>query len=174
MKRQFATRCNRSRGFTLVEMLVVLAILVLLVSMVAPRVLKSQKKADRQTAETQIGAFKKCLKFYALDMKDFPTTEDGLTALLSVPDGEEGGETSSSKWDGPYIDRDEVPLDPWGNEYQYEFPATRGSGPDPDIWSYGPDGEDDTEDDIRSWSGSGEGGEDGEFDDSEPEMDFEE
>jgi general secretion pathway protein G len=153
-------------------MLVVLAILVLLVSMVAPRVLKSQKKADMQTAETQIGTLQKCLKFYALDMKDYPSTEDGLTALLKAPEGE--GETSSTKWDGPYIDRDEIPVDPWGNEYQYEYPATRGSGPDPDIWSYGPDGEDDTEDDICSWSGSGgEGGEEGDFDDSEPELDLE-
>ncbi|MFV1966641.1 MAG: type II secretion system major pseudopilin GspG [Pirellulaceae bacterium] len=171
MNRRFVTRCNRSRGFTLVEMLVVLAILVLLVSMVAPRVLKSQKKADVQTAKTQIGTLTKCLKFYALDMKNYPTTEDGLAALMSAP---EEDETSSSKWDGPYVDRDKIPEDPWGNEYQYEFPATRGSGPDPDIWSYGPDGEDDTDDDVHSWSGSGEGGEDGEFNESEPELDLEE
>jgi general secretion pathway protein G len=150
-------------------MLVVLAILVLLVGMVAPRVLKSQKKADVNNAKAQIGMFRSCLERYAVDMKDFPTTEEGLTALVATPSESE----LATNWDGPYVNQPSIPVDPWGNEYQYEYPPTHGSGDYPDIWSYGPDGEDDTEDDIVSWSSS-DGNEEGEITESEPEMDFEE
>jgi len=164
-------------GFTLVEMLVVLAILVLLVGMVAPRVLKSQKKADVNNARAQLGMFRTCLERYAVDLKDFPTTEQGLRALVAPPDSagtaadiggdtlsdpgsfsdsgsgiSSGGGGSAAAWDGPYVNQETIPKDPWGNEYQYEYPPTHGSGDYPDIWSYGPDGEDGTEDDIVSWS----------------------
>jgi general secretion pathway protein G len=157
MKRPTPTRRFRSRGFTLVEMLVVLAILVLLVGMVAPRVLKSRKKADINSAKAQIGMLRSCLERYAVDMKDFPTTEEGLSALIRVP---EEGEFATANWDGPYVNQPRIPKDPWGNDYQYEYPPTHGSGDYPDIWSYGPDGEDETEDDIVSW-GSTDGGEEG-------------
>ena len=169
-------------------MLVVLAILVLLVGMVAPRVLKSQKKADVNNAKAQLGMFRTCLERYAVDMKDFPTTEQGLRALIAPPDssgsaadiggggdrgadrapngarsgagdlgggdlgGNSGSSSSASGWDGPYVNQDAIPKDPWGNEYQYEYPPTNGTGDYPDIWSYGPDGEDGTDDDIVSWS----------------------
>jgi general secretion pathway protein G len=142
-------------------MLVVLAILVLLVGMVAPRVLKSQKKADMNTAKSQIGMLRSCLERYAVDMKDFPTTEQGLESLIRAPEsdtslGEDGTSagSSASGWDGPYVNQESIPKDPWGRDYQYEYPPTHGSGDYPDIWSYGPDGEDDTEDDIKSWSSS--------------------
>lgn len=139
---------DRIRGFTLVEILVVLAILVLLVGMVAPRVLKSQKKADISNAKAQIGMLRSCLERYAVDMKTFPTTEEGLKALISPPaEGEKAG-----NWDGPYVNQDSIPKDPWGNDYQYEYPPTHGKGDYPDIWSLGPDGQADTEDDIVSWS----------------------
>ena len=156
------------------ELLVVLAILVLLFAMVGPRILGTQKKADIRATKAQIMMLKQCLERYALDLKDFPTTDDGLEALLEAPSDVDDEE---SKWDGPYVNSPELPKDPWGNEYQYEFPPTRGKGDYPDIWSYGPDGEDDTEDDIVSWSGSSGGGDDGEGEldePAEPEMDFEE
>lgn len=166
MKRFHTRRRTNRRAFTLVEMLVVLAILVLLVGMVAPRVLKSQKKADINNAKAQIGMFRTCLERYAVDMKDFPTTEQGLAALVQPPDDSaatsvdsfDSGETtglgggSGGNWDGPYINQDAIPKDPWGNDYQYEYPPTHGAGEYPDIWSFGPDGEDGTEDDIVSWS----------------------
>jgi general secretion pathway protein G len=136
------------RGFTLVEMLVVLAILVLLVSMVVPRILGSQKKANINAAKTQIGMLKASLERYVIDCKKYPTTEQGLAALVQKP----ADLSEKSAWDGPYVNG-EIPKDPWGNEYQYEYPPTRGKGDTPDIWSYGPDEEDNTEDDICSWTG---------------------
>jgi general secretion pathway protein G len=156
-------RRARRQGFTLMEMLVVLAILVLLVAMVAPRILGTQKKADINAAKTQVGLLKSSLERYALDMKNFPTTEEGLQALLEAPaeEGSEGAEGGATNWDGPYLNSTELPRDPWGNDYQYEYPPTHGTGDYPDIWSYGPDKEDGTEDDIVSWGKSQEEGESG-------------
>lgn len=143
-------RRGKRRAFTLVEVLVVMAILVLLAALVAPRILGSKKKADLSAAKTQIGLLKASLERYALDMNDFPSTEQGLSALIEEPD-DELGESTNTKWGGSYLASDALPKDPWGNDFQYEYPPTRGKGDYPDIWSYGPDGEDDTEDDIVSW-----------------------
>ncbi|MEC7429532.1 MAG: type II secretion system protein GspG, partial [Planctomycetota bacterium] len=92
------------------------------------------------------------LKMYTVDMKIFPDTEDGLGALLKAPDDER----RAKMWDGPYLDEDKLPLDPWGNEYQYEFDAANGDSK-PRIFSPGPDGETDTDDDIANRGKSGEG-----------------
>jgi general secretion pathway protein G len=143
-------RRARRAGFTLTEMLIVLAILVMLVALVVPRFLGAQRRADRQTAQAQIGLLRGALERYAMDTKNFPNTEQGLQALVSAPGDSETGTAAS--WDGPYINKDEIPKDPWGNEYQYVYPPERGAGDLPDIWSYGPDGEDNTEDDVCSWS----------------------
>jgi general secretion pathway protein G len=107
------------------------------------------------------------LERYALDMKSYPTTEAGLDALLEPPEESD----LSTNWDGPYVNKDVIPKDPWGNKYQYEYPPTRSKGGNPDIWSYGADGEDDTEDDIVSWS-SGDAGEEG-LEESQRESDIE-
>jgi general secretion pathway protein G len=136
-------------GFTLIEMLVVLAILVLLMSMVGPRILGSREKADISSTKTQIGMFRGSLEQYNLDTRSYPSTEEGLVALVEAPADEEEG---TSNWDGPYISKSEIPKDPWGNDYQYEFPPEHGKGDFPDIWSYGPDGEDNTDDDITNWT----------------------
>lgn len=177
MTRSMKRRARR-QGFTLMEMLVVLAILVLLVAMVAPRVLGTQKKADINAAKTQVGLLKASLERYALDMKTFPATEQGLQALLEAPadegtaagDGSEGEVAGTTNWDGPYLNSTDLPKDPWGNAYQYEYPPTHGTGDYPDIWSFGPDKEDGTEDDIVSWGKSQEGGESGAAsEDSAPE-----
>jgi len=144
------TQQSKRAGFTLIEMLVVLAILVLLMSMVGPRILGSRKKADINTAKSQIGMFQASLETYNLDMKPYPETEQGLTALVETP----AKDDTATKWDGPYITKSNIPKDPWGNDYQYEFPPTHGKDKDaPDIWSLGPDGEDGTEDDVVSWVG---------------------
>jgi general secretion pathway protein G len=146
MKRS-RNRRSRHSGFTLMEMLVVLAILVLLIAMVGPRILGTQRTADINATKTQIGMLKASLERYALDMKDFPSTEQGLRALVEEP----SDSSAAARWDGPYVNSPEIPTDPWGNEYQYEYPPTRGQGDYPDIWSFGPDGNDNTEDDIVSW-----------------------
>jgi len=136
---------NRS-GFSLVELMIVLAILVLLAGLVLPRLLGSQKKADIQTTMTQIANFKQTLEMYSVDNRSFPKTEEGLKALVSKPEDE----NRSRNWDGPYMD--ELPIDPWGSTYNYEYPPTNGSKDFPNIWSNGPDGENGTDDDIKNWS----------------------
>jgi len=177
-RRQAFARHHGRRGFTLIELLIVMAILVLLVSLVGPRILGSKKKADIGATRTQIGLFEASLERYALDMNTFPSTEDGLQALITPPSSdidatETTTSTTGSKWDGPYVKKMEIPPDPWGGAYQYEYPPTHGAGDEPDIWSFGPDGEDGTEDDIFNWSQSSEGS-DGIMDEqSLPEPDFE-
>jgi len=167
-------KCQKRHGFTLIEMLVVLAIIVLLATMVAPRFFGTQKKANRQKTEADIKIVQAQLERFHFDMKRFPSTEEGLSALVKSPssgvsseidDGETANETfntrsgGSSNWAGPYVTR--MMKDPWGNSYQYEYPPTHGVGNEPDIWSFGPDGQDGTEDDIVSWSTSREEGGEG-------------
>jgi len=144
-------RSNRFRqGFTLIELLIVLGILVMLFAIVGPRVLRSGKKADANITATQIASFKPILQLYSIDMKSFPTSEQGLTALYERPDELD----EDSPWDGPYSDGVDIPNDPWGNPYRYVYPSEQSANDYPDIWSAGPDGEDDTEDDIVNWKKS--------------------
>ncbi len=149
------TRSNRRRqAFTLLELMIVLVILVLLFAMVGPRLLGSQKKADIKAAQTQIGSLEAALKLYSVDMRTFPSSEDGLQALIEPP----SDERAAAKWDGPYLDDDVLPVDPWDNPFEYEYPPTNNSRDFPDIWSVGPDGESDTDDDIGNWRSTGGGG----------------
>ena len=132
------SRSNRRRqAFTLLELMIVLVILVLLFAMVGPRLLGSQKKADIKAAKTQIGNLEAALELYAVDMRTFPSSEDGLQAMLEPP----SDERAAAKWDGPYLDDNVLPLDPWDNPYEYEYPPTHNTRDFPDIWSLGPDGE---------------------------------
>lgn len=142
-----ARRPTPAAGFTLVELLIVLGILVMLFAIVGPRVLSRGKKADANLAATQIGSFKPILEHYYIDMKSYPTTEQGLAALYERPDDL----ADDSAWDGPYGDGIEVPKDPWGRSYKYEYPSTHSERDFPDIWSLGADGEEDTEDDVVNW-----------------------
>jgi len=174
MKRQSLTTGVVRRGFTLTELLIVMAILVLLVSLIGPRLLGSKQKADVNAVKTQIGMFQSALERYAVDMNKFPSTEEGLSALVAKP-GDAGGSGSASgesseasggeaaaggtaatgTWDGPYLKTESLPKDPWGNSYAYEYPPTHNKINVPDIWSWGPDGQENTEDDIVSWTGEG-------------------
>ncbi|MGD9855634.1 MAG: type II secretion system major pseudopilin GspG [Planctomycetaceae bacterium] len=169
-RKRLQSRNDRNRrGFTLTELLIVMAILVLLVSLVGPRLLGAKQKADVNSVKTQIGMFQAALERFAIDVNRFPNTEEGLAALVADPaemEGQGDGEGRSS-WDGPYLKQNTIPKDPWNNTYAYEYPPTHGKGDLPEIWSYGPDGQEETEDDVVSWTG-GDRGADGESVD-EPE-----
>jgi general secretion pathway protein G len=132
------------RGFTLLELLVVMVIIGMLVSYVGPKYFAQIGKSEVKTARAQIDALEKALDTYRLDVGHYPTTEQGLTALFTSPANE-------MKWQGPYLKKG-VPLDPWGNAYQYKSPGEHG---DVDIVSYGSDGQpggakDDAKD-IGNW-----------------------
>lgn len=119
---------RRAAGFTLLELLVVVAIIGLLVGFVAPRYFGQIGKSEVTAARAQIDAFEKALDQYRLDTGRYPSTEQGLGALLQRPQNE-------PKWNGPYL-RKTVPLDPWGRPYEYRAPGTQG---DYDLLSYGKD-----------------------------------
>ncbi|MBL8890333.1 MAG: type II secretion system major pseudopilin GspG [Planctomycetaceae bacterium] len=148
-------------GFSLVELMIVLAILVLLAGLVLPRLLGQQNKADIKATQTQINSFKQALQNYAIDVRTYPDTESGLKALVAKPENEQ----QARKWDGSYIE--EIPVDPWGNAYNYEYPPTKGGRDFPNIWSNGPDGESETDDDIKNWTESEEEGQEGDGANSE-------
>ena len=140
--------CSPKRhGLTLIELMIVLIILVMLFAIAGPRLLGTQKKADIKGTKAQIGNFEASLKMYAVDMRTFPSTEDGLGALIKPPADEE----KSRNWDGPYLDDEVIPADAWGGAFIYEYPPTKGSRDFPNISSAGADGEPDTEDDIANW-----------------------
>lgn len=130
-------------GFTLMELLLVMAILVMLLAFVVPRFMNTSAEADIKAAKIQIGLLKGSLELYQQNMKTFPTTEQGLIALVEEPADLEG----KGKWSAV---SDRIPKDPWDNDYQYRFPPEHNKDI-PDIWSMGPDGEDGTEDDIVNW-----------------------
>jgi len=124
------TRDGAQRGFTLMELLVVLAILGLLMSLVGPRVLNQLGGAKTKTTGIQIKDLEQSLEMYKLDVGRFPSTEEGLAALVTRPG-------SAAGWNGPYLKSD-VPLDPWNREYHYKYPGEHG---ELDIYSYGQDGQ---------------------------------
>ena len=122
-------RAWRSRGFTLMELLVVVVIIGLLVALVAPRYFQQIGKSERTAAANQIDALRKAVDTYRLDVGRFPRSEEGLQVLVERPEGE-------PRWQGPYLQRG-LPLDPWGNAYVYRVP---GGFADYDVLSYGRDG----------------------------------
>jgi general secretion pathway protein G len=120
--------CRRIAGFTLLELLVVIVIIGLLAAYVAPRYFSQVGKSEVQVARAQIDALEKALDQYRLDTRRYPSTEQGLQALVARPAGE-------ANWNGPYL-RKAVPDDPWGNAYVYR----NAGGDNVEILSYGQDG----------------------------------
>jgi len=122
------------RGFTLIEIMVVIAVIAILASLVAPNVFRHVGTANETTARAQIEMLGAALDAYRLDNGRYPTTSQGLSALMTPP----GGEGGARNWRGPYLRR-EVPLDPWGSPYVYRSPGE--SNPSGfDLVSYGADG----------------------------------
>lgn len=169
----------RRSGFTILELLIVLVILVGILAIVGPRLLGSQKKADIKIAQAQISNLETALKEYAADMKGYPKTEDGLMALIKKP----ADEKKAQRWAGPYLDEPQLPADPWDNEFIYQYEPSSDGFDRPTIISKGPDGEENTEDDIFNFkpregdgsdtSDSGESSSDLDFDSGSSGSDFE-
>ncbi len=130
---------RRSRAaFTLMEVLLVLVILVVLGSLAVGMFTGAQRKANINAAQVQVDSIAHECERYNLDMNMYPPS---LDALMTNPGG-----AKAADWAGPYLSKD-VPLDPWGNQYMYQNPGAR--HPDKvDVWSYGPDGQNGTQDDI--------------------------
>jgi len=134
-------RTRRRGGFTLLEVLLVLAILVIMGSTVTYYFVGAQQRAYTRQAQNQISMLEDMLVAYHMDVGSFPNTSQGLSSLRTPPPEL----TNTTKWQGPYAAK-EIPPDPWGNPYQYELLAAEQYR----IWSWGPDQQSSTEDDIEN------------------------
>src|SRR5262245_54792204 len=133
------------RGFTLMEVLLVLAILGVIIALVAPNLIGQQKQANIKAAGLQVKSVESACDIYAVGHSgEFPTS---LDALITNPGND-------ANWKGPYLkDAATVPSDPWGSPIQYAYPSQNQGGADrPDIWSIGPDKQSNTADDITNWT----------------------
>jgi len=123
----------RERGFTLLELLVVLAILGLLIGLVAPAVMRQFGAAKEKIAAQSVERLATVLDMYKLDIGTYPTTDQGLQALITQPQG-------VARWNGPYLKGDKLPEDPWGRPFVYRSPSGR-AGHEFDLYSLGPSGQ---------------------------------
>jgi len=121
---------RRSRGMTLIEILVVLVLIAVVMGIVGGNFLGKGEKAKADAAKIEIGQIAQSLDLYKLEVGRYPTTQEGLQALISAPAG-------TTNWNGPYWKKSSVPKDPWGNEYKYSAPGQAGPY---DITSLGADG----------------------------------
>ena len=130
-------------GFTLVELLVVMVILVMLAGIIGPRVVGYLGSSRSKTAAVEIKNLSTSLELYFLDVGDYPTTGEGLATLVDMRVQKKG-------WNGPYLSKLQLPLDPWGNPYRYESPGKKGRY---DLYTYGRDGKPGgTGEDADAWN----------------------
>lgn len=135
---------NSRRGFTIIEILVVLMV----VAMLATLAIKNFDKILGDSSETIARMYvtesiKTPLMSYRVQMGNYPSTQEGLEALVTAP------ASKADRWRGPYIENGKMPLDPWSNPYQYRYPGTKNSS-GYDVFSWGPDGKE-SDDDIGNW-----------------------
>lgn len=134
----------RVSGFTLIELMLVLVILATLSAIVLPKFTGQSQKAKVTSARTQIAQFEVALDAFEIEVGRYPTTAEGLRALVEKPTSDADG------WQQPYLKRD-VPQDPWGNDYQYRYPGQYNEN-GYDLYSVGPDHKLGGDDDIKNWS----------------------
>jgi len=148
MKSRFHIAKTDCRGFTLIELMVVIVILGILAGLIIPRIMGPPEEAKQLKAKMQMESIETALKLYHLDNGVYPDTEQGLQALVEKPDTG----TLPKKWrTGGYLEKGKVPKDPWGNDFVYLSPGAHGEY---DLISYGADGVQGGEDknkDIESW-----------------------
>jgi len=141
-------RFSDNFGFTLIEIMVVIVILGILAGLIVPRIMGRPEEARRMKARVQIESIETALKLYKLDNGSYPTTEQGLQALVEPP---AVGQLPRAWREGGYLEKGKVPKDPWDNEYVYLCPGVHG---ELDLISYGADGEPGGEgkyEDINNW-----------------------
>lgn len=137
-------RPHFSQGFTLIELLVVLAIIGLLAGLVGPQVIKHLGESKSKAARLQIEELASALDMYRLDVGRYPTADEGLTALIEAP-------STARTWNGPYLRKKKIPVDPWNNPYQYNSPGQHGKF---DLFTLGADnseGGEGEDQDVVSW-----------------------
>jgi len=137
-------RSKRRRGFTLIELLLVMVILTILAAVVVPKFTKRSEQARVTAALADISAIEVALDAFEVDTGRYPTTDEGLAALVQAP-------PLLSSWKGPYLKRSKVPVDPWGNPYVYRCPGEHNTE-SYDLFSCGADGQEGGGDDIDNWS----------------------
>ena len=137
-----------SSGFTLIELMVVIVILGILAGLIIPRIMGRPEEARQMKAQVQIESIETALRLYKLDNGSYPSTEQGLQALVEAPTV---GELPRAWREGGYLEKGKVPKDPWGNDYVYLSPGVHG---DYDLSSYGAEGQpggEGKDKDINSW-----------------------
>jgi general secretion pathway protein G len=142
-----SSRSARRRGFTLIEVMLVMVIIVIMASFAVVAIGRSQAKAKINQAKIQVSSFKTNIELFNIDIGYYPSTQSGLEALRRCP----SDIPNTAKWGPtPYMDT-EIPLDPWDQPYQYCTPG-RINTDSFDVWSLGPDRQDNTADDIGNWT----------------------
>jgi general secretion pathway protein G len=144
VRRSVSCRVAKIRGFTLIEILVVLTLLAIVMGIVGGNYLGQGEKAKQKATKIEIEQIGQTLDLFRLEIGRYPTTQEGLQALITAP-------TGVPNWNGPYWKKNTLPKDPWNNEYKYASPGQHGAY---DLWSYGADGKEGGEgadQDITSW-----------------------